>query len=69
MGKIKFSDTEYQASSLGCIKYCASVLETVTFVFLLGPYVTLPFSVAPSVSVLQLCGFLLQMKFVNIQMF
>jgi hypothetical protein len=39
------------------------------FVFLLGTYVTLPRSVAPSATVLQLEVFLLDMQFVNILIF
>jgi hypothetical protein len=48
-------------------KCCPSVLETSAFVFLLGTYVTLPSSVVPSATALQLDVFLLQMQFVNLQ--
>jgi hypothetical protein len=39
------------------------------FVFLLGTYVTLPRSVAPSATALQQDVYLLQMQFVNLQIF
>jgi hypothetical protein len=39
------------------------------YVFLLGTYVTLPRSVAPSSTAFQLDVFLLQAKFVNVQIF
>jgi hypothetical protein len=39
------------------------------FVFLLGTYVTLPLSVAPSATALQQDVYVLQMQFVNLQIF
>jgi hypothetical protein len=50
-------------------KYSPSLLETLAFVFLLGTFVTLPWSVAPPDSALQLDVFLRQMRFVNLQIF
>jgi hypothetical protein len=77
IGKIKFGDTAYQTSSVRCFFLMSFVALNIAplswkqsaFVFLLGTYVTLPRSVAPSATALQLDVFLLQMQFVNVQIF
>jgi hypothetical protein len=50
-------------------KCCPCVLETVGLGFLLGTYVTLPRSLAPAATALQLDVFLLLIQFVNTQIF
>jgi hypothetical protein len=49
-------------------KCCPSVLETVDIRVLLGTDITLPCSLAPPATALQLDVFLLQIQFVNLQM-
>jgi hypothetical protein len=65
--KRRHADALFVIHVFSSAKCCPSVHETAAFVFLLGTYVTLPCSVAPPATALQLDMCLLQMQYVNLQ--